>query len=749
MAQKQTTAQKTTKMDGTALLRALLSYEDYWRLMLLLLVFGLLSGLIVYVYARPTYTSTSLIRVNQYVDTSQVAQGGPRDFMYLRSLADQLASDPMILDAAKSLGVANENTSYNDLRESLIPTVRIDPLDQAHLELRVICYDPKLVRELPQALTDIFEANKAKLRNEFRDKAIKRYMSEIAIVRGKVSEQLDTRLKFEEDSSLASAQIELERLSNVPVDIVRLRYRKEEMERIRAILDKQKSALGVIGQLSLLTNLPKVKEADDRLRAGSIVRQASNTTPFTFQSPTTSKALTQVVVNPEMVEGIDPWRELEKRKRTVEEKMRLMKVKFLEDHPEVIKLKEELREVTSGLDLELEVATTAFNLEYSRTVEKLAELEAKLPEYHKATKSFDDKKMGYDLMKKGQLAWDQAYEQLSRQIESLQFGNDAGSINLEFRGFVNIRSEVPVSPSKFQLAMIGGLLGIGLAGGVPFLLSRLNTSVSNLNDFSDFLGITGIGIVPLTDPKILEEINRSPTVGATTPNALLENFRLIRSGILLNKSPKGNAHVIMITSARPSEGKTTVAANIGWAFSSLGERTVIVDCDLRRGRVHQAAGCPNQPGLTALLTGKANLKECLHKSTADNLWLLPRGPVIPGTTELLNSHVFSRVLDELKRDYDRIILDTPPVLGLSETAFLQNHADGVVLVVKANATPKKDAEDAFTNLTKLGAHFYGLVLNGVDFSKKANHFNYYYYSDSYYETNWEEQEPTADKKNHN
>jgi capsular exopolysaccharide synthesis family protein len=746
MAHKNNIAHKTTKMDGTALLRALLSYEDYWRLMLLLLVVGLLSGLIVYVYARPTYTSTSLIRVNQYVDTSQVAQGGPRDFMYLRSLADQLSSDPMILDAAKSLGVANENTSYNDLRESLIPSVRIDPLDQAHLELRVICYDPKLVRELPQALTDIFEANKAKLRNEFRDKAIKRYMSEIAIVRGKVSEQLDTRLKFEEDSSLASAQIELERLSNVPVDIVRLRYRKEEMERIRGILDKQKSALGVIGQLSLLTNLPKVKEADDRLRAGSIVRQASNTTPFTFQSPTTSKALTQVVVNPEMVEGIEPWRELEKRKRSIEEKMRLLKAKFLEDHPEVIKLKEELREVTSGLDLELEVAITAFDLEYSRTVEKLAELEAKLPEYHKATKSFDDKKMGYDLMKKGQLAWDQAYEQLSRQIESLQFGNDAGSINLEFRGFVNIRSEVPVSPSKFQLAMIGSLLGIGLAGGVPFLLSRLNTSVSNLNDFSDILGITGIGIVPLTDPKILEQINRSPTVGSTTPNALLENFRLIRSGILLNKGPKGNAHVIMITSARPSEGKTTVAANIGWAFSSLGDRTVIIDCDLRRGRVHQAAGCSNHPGLTALLTGKASLKDCLQKSEADNLWILPRGPVIAGTTELLNSQVFSNVLTELKRDYDRIILDTPPVLGLSETAFLQNHADGVVLVVKANATPRKDAEDAFSSLLRLGAHFFGLVLNGVDFSKKANHFNYYYYSDSYYETNWEEQEPADTKK---
>jgi Mrp family chromosome partitioning ATPase len=139
-------------------------------------------------------------------------------------------------------------------------------------------------------------------------------------------------------------------------------------------------------------------------------------------------------------------------------------------------------------------------------------------------------------------------------------------------------------------------------------------------------------------------------------------------------------------------------------------------------------------------------EKCIQKSEADHLWLLPRGAVVAGTTELLNTSCFTTILESLKQKYDRIILDTPPVLGLSETAFLQSHAEGVVLVVKSASTPRKDVEDAFQALSKLDAHFYGFVLNRVDFSKRSNHFHYYYYSASYYDSNWEETEVPVVKK---
>jgi polysaccharide biosynthesis transport protein len=331
MKSKSNTLPKASAFDGSTLARLLLGYEDYWRLMILLVISGPLIGLVLYAYSRPTYSSTALIRVNQYVDTSRAAQGMKKEVNYqlLRSAMLELGSGYLILDAAKTIGLARETTSYKELRESIVPAVRLGLLDQSHLELSVVGFSPKVVRELPLALTEAYEETKIKLRNEYRDKAIKRYVDEIAIVRTKVADQLDTRLKFEEESSLASAQIELERLSNVPVEMVRMRYRIEEMERIQEVLTKQKSILGQIGQLALVTSLPKL--SSDPLSTGSIVRRTGDpqSSPFNYVSPESKRGGTQVVVQPDMVEGVEPWRELEKKKRVIEEKQRLTGLSFL------------------------------------------------------------------------------------------------------------------------------------------------------------------------------------------------------------------------------------------------------------------------------------------------------------------------------------------------------------------------------------------------------------------------------------
>lgn len=737
MTPKSSESGKASKFDSSTVIKAILGYEEYWRLMIILVLVGLVAGVSYFVYARATFQSEALIRLNAFMVSTEAAQGARTDTSYrqIRALVDQLNSGYIILEAARSIGIAQPTTTFSELRESTLPVCRITILDENHLQMLVLAFKPEVVKAMPRALVETYERLRLKIREEYREIAIKRYAEEINQVRKKVTNQLDSKLQFEEQSALASAQIEMERMSNVPVDIVRTKYRLKEHEEIARILVKQEQQLDTIGKLSLVSGFNEVEE--DPLQAGRVVRKADPTSPFTFMSPTTDVTSAKVVVQPNMVEGLKPWQELEKNKREVEEKLRLVRQKFLDDHPEVIKLKDELKRVESALEIELNVALSAFGLEKDRLTEKLQELENKLPDYHKAIKNYDTKKQDYDLLEKSQLAWDKAYEKLSQRVESLEFEGEQAAISLEFRGFTNLRAEMPVSPNKSKLLMIGCLLGVGLAGGVPFLLRRMDSSVVELTEFEGTLGINGIGLVPLSDPEMLEALNRSPTVGATVPNALLENFRLIRSSILLNKSPKGDGKVVLITSARPSEGKTTNSCNVAWAFSSLGDRTLLIDCDLRRGRVHEVVGSPNSIGLTTLLMGGATMEQCIHKTEADNLWTISRGPVIPGTTELLNSGVFAAILEELKTKFDRIILDAPPVLGLSETVFLQHHADGVAVIVRCGKTLRKDVEAAVQSLQKLGAHFYGFILNGVDFSKKVNHYHYYYYSDSYYDVNWE------------
>ena len=164
----------------------------------------------------------------------------------------------------------------------------------------------------------------------------------------------------------------------------------------------------------------------------------------------------------------------------------------------------------------------------------------------------------------------------------------------------------------------------------------------------------------------------------------------------------------------------------------MGERTLLLDCDLRRGRVAKITGVKGTPGMTNLLLGRCTDAEAVCKTQSELLDVIPRGPVIAGTTEILCQPKFHEMINEWRKHYDRIIIDAPPILGLSETASLQQVADGVVMVVRSEVTRHVDVNMAVDQLRKAGAHIFGFVLNAVDLSKLTNYYYYYYYSPDYY-----------------
>src|SRR5690606_21787354 len=142
-------------------------------------------------------------------------------------------------------------------------------------------------------------------------------------------------------------------------------------------------------------------------------------------------------------------------------------------------------------------------------------------------------------------------------------------------------------PNKRKLVMLSLLLGFAGAIGIPTVLNLLDSSATSLAQLEDYLDLKGLGIVPLTNPDFLDAVHRSPAQGAAVPNYILECFRVIRANIGLDATFDGiESQGILVTSARPQEGKTTQAANLAWAYHSLGEKVLLVDCDLRRGRQH-------------------------------------------------------------------------------------------------------------------------------------------------------------------
>jgi capsular exopolysaccharide synthesis family protein len=271
-----------------------------------------------------------------------------------------------------------------------------------------------------------------------------------------------------------------------------------------------------------------------------------------------------------------------------------------------------------------------------------------------------------------------------------------------------------------------------LAIAVPFHIEYLNGRVSDVEHTESTLRIRALGVVPkVTDVSFDSLILHGDEV--KSDSHLKESFRLIRTNLAINTENGTLPQVILVTSSMPQEGKTSVAANLALSFAIKGEKTLLIDGDLRRGRAHKLFKVSSRPGLSELLSGKTlSLEESVHQVNHENLHLLTCGKHLNTASELLDSDTFTKLMIELRGKYQRIILDSPPVLGLSETLIMQRAADGVLLVIWSDFTAMSSVKSAMQALQVNGAKFAGFVLNRLDFSTLTNRYKYFYYAPLYY-----------------
>ena len=726
-------ARGNNTFDPSVWIAKLLQYDKYLRLMCLLFVLGLLMGVAYFVYSRAIYSSKALVQISVFSQTAdEKGELSPMPIWRVRRLLlTQFRARHFQAEVGAKTGFVREGTSWGQMRDYAFPSIRVGVLDDDFLEVSVLSYFPEGVRKYPKALLDVYLEKDKLVRDQYRKEAVKRYSKELEDVRKKLDVKMTAKLNFEEDYNLAEAYINQDNLNNVPVAIVQAKDRIEKMDQVRTDFIENKAGLDVLDKLSLLTRFEQLEP----LVIGKLIRRSKDdkSVPIKLQEEYSYNSNTNLVVQPDMVNGLFPWQEIEKKKRLLEERLRIQRNTFGEEHPIIRKLVSEINEMNDALETELQVKAKSFDLEYTHLQDKIVKMEAKLPQYHKMTREYDETRLDYALLDNSELAWDKAHTRISQQISGLEFGEGRRPAELEFKGFSELRDIDPISPNKRKLLTMGLVLGFAMALGVPFVLELFNDTTASLQSLETTLGMEGIGVLPLESQQELENLIRASTLDSKVPHHLLEIFRVIRSNVVLHPGPSGMSQVVMVTSACPSEGKTTHAANLAWAFSSMGEKTLLVDCELRRGRVHRITKVDNSLGMTALLTGEISEEEAvISVDGAENLSVIPRGPVKPGVTELLCQDFFMELMEGWREEYDRIILDTPPVLGLSETVPLQRLADGVIVVVKADSTSHRDVGMAVDLLRKGGAHFYGLILNQVDLSKRSNHYNYFYYSANYY-----------------
>jgi len=304
------------------------------------------------------------------------------------------------------------------------------------------------------------------------------------------------------------------------------------------------------------------------------------------------------------------------------------------------------------------------------------------------------------------------------------------------------RPDKPAKPNRLLIILVGTVLGFGFGLGYAFLRNYFDNTVKSPEDLKA-KNINVIGWVPQIQ-SLDKSISRDMEfIIYNKPDSVpSEAFRALRTRVQFSKVDQGNMKVIHITSSTPGEGKTLIAANLAGSFAQANHKTLLMDCDLRKPRVHTVFGINRQPGLVEYLFDQVDLATITRHSKLANLDVITVGTIPPNPAEMLGSKKMQDFIAHMKTLYDYIIIDSPPIISVTDSEIIAAYCDAVYLVVSANYTEFDLLDKAMDIINKSDVNFVGTILNNFVFKNSyGSYYKYYYY---YYNR---EKEGSRSKKN--
>lgn len=411
-----------------------------------------------------------------------------------------------------------------------------------------------------------------------------------------------------------------------------------------------------------------------------------------------------------------------------------MRETFSNEYPDVKRL------VGKVLALDKQVKATENSLassiqaSFESALQHEKDLRKTLDQHQDRIADFEAKSVSFNIMKRDIDTNRQLYENLLSRYKEVEVVGAMRASNIT----VLDKAEVPLRKYRPILALnLAVALMIGVFGGVGVAISQeyLDDTVKTPDDVEKAARLPTLATVPEfalpEDPAVLATYtpDRQVALMPTSPGA--EAVRTLRASLLLAASG-GLPHRLLVTSSSPGEGKTCMTTNLALAFAQMGKRVMLMDCDLRKPRVHAAVGLDNSVGNSSYLTGNATLKQVIRPSGHPNLDIITAGPIAPNPVDLLGSAMLGELLDELEKHYDLVLLDAPPTLGFADVPTLANRAGGACIVVAmAGSTPRHVLKHATEYLLRMQSKVLGVVLNkvntrGSSYSYYGHHYGYGY-----------------------
>lgn len=411
------------------------------------------------------------------------------------------------------------------------------------------------------------------------------------------------------------------------------------------------------------------------------------------------------------------------RRADVQTKLEAARERYLPDHPSVQTLEAELAATEASLAKAANDVRNSVRANYQSAAAAERRLQGQVRALQGETLAEQDRSVRYNTLAREADTNRQIYDGLLQRYRELNASSGITASNIAIVDVAQVPTE-PSSPSFKRNLAIAFIFGLGMAFGLVFLRDQLDDRLRVPEDVEEKIGVPLLGVIPRTTEE-------DPATELADPKSILsESYSALRTSLLYS-TREGLPGILLVTSAQASEGKTTTSYAVARGFSRVGKRVLLVDADLRRPSIHKVLGVENKVGLSSLLVGQAAPQEAIIASEQDGLNVLPAGPIPPSPAELLSSPRMAALLEQFEREYDLVVIDSAPILGLADSTELAALADGVMVIIEASRGRSGQLKNALRRLRGSDPVILGAVLTKFD-PKAAGNAYYSYYGYEYY-----------------
>jgi len=403
-------------------------------------------------------------------------------------------------------------------------------------------------------------------------------------------------------------------------------------------------------------------------------------------------------------------------------------VTFHDEYPALKALKTKMNSIGNRIKMEEQRVFLSIENEYQAALKKMETMKDRVEKQKEMAIDLNERATQFKIMAREVETNKGIYQSLlerTKEIESM-VGVSSSNIQIVNKAMLPIKPFKPKVKLNLLLAMVVGLMG---GVGIAFFLEYYADTITNPDEISDRFHIPILGVAPLSKS---DEYPVEQTFINDPQSPLSEAIRSTKMSIQLSGTAD-QAKSFLLTSIKPSEGKTTMAANLALAFAGTGEKVILIDADMRKPKLHKFfhdQGDSFSPGLSRFLSGVSS-KGLVFKNGICNLCFIPAGPAPPNPVELLASVRFSQLVETLTGHFDRVIIDGPPYLGFADSLVISRHVGGVVLVSSMGETTRDAIRHFKKSILNSQGKILGCVINKVDVSRRFGYQPYYRYYSHY------------------